>query len=118
MAESTIDRQVLADLVRLACRAPSVHNSQPWQLVFSDGVLRLFLESHRVPHSTDLSGREAVISCGALLDHLRVAAAAADRTSEISSGARSPPIRWSPTARAGSALPPKLPMSRQNVRRG
>ena len=47
MAESTIDRQVLTDLVRLACRAPSVHNSQPWHLVFSDGELRLFIESHR-----------------------------------------------------------------------
>ena len=58
MAESTIDRQVLTDLVRLACRAPSVHNSQPWHLVFSDGELRLFIESHRVPHSTDLTGRQ------------------------------------------------------------
>lgn len=83
MTGSTIDRQVLADLVHLACRAPSVHNSQPWHLVFSDGELRLFIERHRVPHATDLSGREAVISCGALLDHLRVAAAAAGWQAEI-----------------------------------
>ena len=30
----------------------------------------------RVPRSTDRSGREAIISCGAALDHFRVAMAA------------------------------------------
>jgi hypothetical protein len=77
MVASRVDHQVLTDVVRLACRAPSVHNSQPWRLVAHDGELRLFLEPHRIPHATDLSGRESVISCGALLDHLTVAAAAA-----------------------------------------
>lgn len=72
-----IDSDVLATTVALACRAPSVHNSQPWHWIADDGELRLFLEPHRVPHATDLTGRESVISCGAALDHLRVAAAAA-----------------------------------------
>ena len=76
MVTSTIGGRVLADLVHLACRAPSVHNSQPWRLIAQGGRLRLFVEPHRVPHATDHSGREAVISCGALLDHIRVAAAA------------------------------------------
>jgi hypothetical protein len=70
------DPQVLASIVTLACRAPSVHNSQPWHLIAEDGVLRLFFDPHRAPHATDPSGREAIISCGALLDHLSVAAAA------------------------------------------
>jgi nitroreductase len=77
MTESTMDQHVLSDVVRLACRAPSVHNTQPWRLVAENGELRLFLDPHRVPHATDLSGRESVISCGALLHHLGVAAAAA-----------------------------------------
>lgn len=77
MSTSSIDSETLARVVQLACRAPSVHNSQPWRLVAQDGELRMFLEPHRVPHATDRSGRQAVISCGALLDHLRVAAAAA-----------------------------------------
>jgi len=76
MNTSTIDDQALADLVQLACRAPSVHNSQPWRLVARNGELRLFVAAERVPHATDHSGREAVISCGALLDHIRVAATA------------------------------------------
>lgn len=83
MAHSTISPQVLSTVVALACRAPSVHNSQPWQWVYDDGALRLFLAEHRIPHATDRTGREAVISCGAALDHLRVAAAAAGWQAEI-----------------------------------
>ncbi|BBZ76855.1 putative NAD(P)H nitroreductase acg [Mycolicibacterium anyangense] len=77
VATSALDPQVLANIVELACRAPSVHNSQPWHWVAEGSELRLFVEPHRVPHATDISGREAIISCGAVLDHLRVAAAAA-----------------------------------------
>ena len=84
----TISTQVLSTVVGLACRAPSVHNSQPWQWVFEnggaeDGVLRRFLAEHRIPHATDRTGRESVISCGAALDHLRVAATAAGWRTEI-----------------------------------
>lgn len=83
MTASTIDQQTLASVVELACRAPSLHNSQPWRLQARDGELRLFLEPHRAPQAADHSGREVVISCGALLDHLRVAAAAAGWTAEV-----------------------------------
>ena len=72
-----IGATVMADAVALACRAPSVHNSQPWRWVADGTELRLFLDEDRVPHATDHTGREAAISCGAALDHLRVAAAAA-----------------------------------------
>ena len=77
MAHARIPAQAISNAVALACRAPSVHNSQPWHLVVRDGAVRLYLQPHRVPHATDHSGREAVISCGALLDHLRAAAAVA-----------------------------------------
>jgi len=77
MTKTVIDPGVMASVVELACRAPSVHNSQPWHWVAEGGELRLFFEPHRVPHATDLTGREAAISCGAVLDHLVVAAAAA-----------------------------------------
>ena len=88
MAHSPISAQVLSTVVDLACRAPSVHNSQPWHWIFEkgnaeEGALRLFLAEHRMPHATDRTGRESVISCGAALDHLRVAAAAAGWRAEI-----------------------------------
>ncbi len=76
MTATLVEAEVIKDAVQSACRAPSQHNSQPWQWVFSDGQLRLFLDPSRVM-DTDQSAREALIGCGAALDHLRVAMAAA-----------------------------------------
>jgi hypothetical protein len=77
MPETMVDRRIIKDAVRLACRAPSLHNSQPWRWEADRDGLQLFLDRTRVVQSTDRSGREAIISCGAVLDHLRVAIAAA-----------------------------------------
>jgi hypothetical protein len=77
MPDTMVDTEVIKDAVRLACRAPSLHNSQPWRWVVDRSGLQLFVDTSRVIHSTDRWGREALISCGALLDHLRVAMAAA-----------------------------------------
>lgn len=77
MAKPVVPSGVMADAVHLACRAPSFHNSQPWRFVGEGaGVLHLFLDRDRLVE-TDCSGRQALISCGAVLDHLRVAMAAA-----------------------------------------
>lgn len=67
----------LKTAVLLACRAPSVHNSQPWRWVAHDDVVHLFVDRHRTVPATDQSGREAILSCGAALDHLRIAMTAA-----------------------------------------
>jgi nitroreductase len=72
----TIDTAELPALVQAACRAPSLHNSQPWRWTFQRGVLHLFADHRRVGHHTDITGSEVLLSCGAALDHLRVAAAA------------------------------------------
>src|SRR5690242_2302528 len=77
MPDTMVDTQVISDAVQLACRAPSLHNSQPWRWVASRDGLELHLDPNRRVRSADRSGREAVISCGAMLDHLRVAMAAA-----------------------------------------
>ncbi|BBX45868.1 FMN-binding protein Acg [Mycobacterium cookii] len=76
MPTTLFDSKVIQDAVTAACRAPSLHNSQPWQWVYSDGQLRLFLDPSRVM-DTDQSAREALMGCGAAIDHLRVAMAAA-----------------------------------------
>ena len=82
MSTTAVETEVIEDAVRTACRAPSLHNSQPWQWAFNRGQLRLFLDPSRVL-DTDQSAREALISCGAALDHLRVAMAAAGWQSQI-----------------------------------
>jgi len=74
MSKTQPGMEILRDAVELACRAPSVHNSQPWRWVADSTGLNLFIDSDRLV-ATDRSGREALISCGAVLDHLRVALA-------------------------------------------
>lgn len=77
MHDTIVDTEVITQAVRLACRAPSLHNSQPWRWVAGGDRLQLFVDKARVVRATDHSGREALLSCGAALDHLRVAMAAA-----------------------------------------
>ena len=77
MPDTLVDADILMAAVKLACRAPSLHNSQPWQWVAEGTGVHLYVDTDRILPSTDKSGREAHISCGAMLDHLRVAMAAA-----------------------------------------
>jgi hypothetical protein len=77
MPATMVHQEVIKDAVRLACRAPSLHNSQPWQWVVNGDTVQLFIDPDRVVRFADRSGREALIACGAVLDHFRVAMAAA-----------------------------------------
>lgn len=76
MTETTFDCRVLRSAVALACRAPSLHNSQPWRWVVDGAVLQLFADRSRIGNGADVSGRQLILSCGAVLGHLRVAMAA------------------------------------------
>jgi hypothetical protein len=76
MATVPVRPEIIRQAVLLACRAPSLHNSQPWQWVAERGALHLFLNPQRVL-LYDQSQREALIGCGAALDHVRVAMMAA-----------------------------------------
>lgn len=74
--------EVIENAVRLACRAPSLYNTQPWRWVADGGRLDLFLDPSRLVHA-DRSMREAHIGCGGALEHLRVAMAAAGWTTDV-----------------------------------
>ncbi len=77
MTPTMVDTGVVTSAVELACRAPSLHNIQPWRWVAGDTSVDLLVDPDRTVTSTDRPGREAIISCGAALDHFRVAMAAA-----------------------------------------
>lgn len=77
MRDTIVDSEVIKRAVELACRAPSLHNSQPWRWMLEGHTLHLFIDPTRAPTKTDTSGREALFGCGAALDHFRVAMAAA-----------------------------------------
>lgn len=82
MLNTTVESAVIKEAVRLASHAPSLYNSQPWLWVADGAGLHLFLDPSRVL-LIDRSEREALISCGAVLDHLRVAMAVAGWMAEI-----------------------------------
>jgi nitroreductase len=77
MTAKVPDLEVIRDAVTLACRAPSLHNSQPWRWVADGAALHLWADPPRLMPATDQTGRELTLSCGTVLDHLRVAIAAA-----------------------------------------
>jgi hypothetical protein len=83
MRDTMLDTEVIKNAVQLACRAPSLHNSQPWHWVLEDNTVELYLDKERILYATDHSGREALIGCGAVLDHFRVAMAAAGWTANV-----------------------------------
>ena len=63
------------EILTLACRAPSIHNTQPWLWRVGDRGLDLLADrSRRLVHA-DPDQRNLVLSCGAALHHLQVVAA-------------------------------------------
>lgn len=65
------------ELVRMACCAPSVHNTQPWRWrIVDDATVQLYADRTRQLAELDPRGRDLAISCGAALHHLTVAAEA------------------------------------------
>ncbi|MFK0246020.1 Acg family FMN-binding oxidoreductase [Amycolatopsis azurea] len=69
--------------VALAGRAPSVHNSQPWQWRVGDRTVHLYADRTRQLAGTDPDGRDLLLSCGAALHHVRVGFAALGWRAEV-----------------------------------
>lgn len=63
-------------IANAAAHAPSVHNTAPWVLAFSDDDRRQVSVSERLDRALprhDPLGRDRRISCGAALEHVRLA---------------------------------------------
>ena len=69
----------LADCLRAAIAAPSLHNSQPWRFRAHDGRIDVLADRARQLTRLDPAGRELTISAGAALLNLRVAMLARGR---------------------------------------
>ena len=69
-------------LIRLAARAPSLHNTQPWRFKVSQDALELYADTKRQLR-VDPDGREMLISCGAALYGLRLAIRSLGRMPEV-----------------------------------
>jgi hypothetical protein len=63
----------VADVLRAAGRAPSLHNSQPWRFRVTDDVIELHADPDRRLPATDPHDRELRLACGAALFNLQIA---------------------------------------------
>lgn len=72
-AETMPSWRTIESVVASACRAPSLHNSQPWRWVLEPEGLTLSSDPDRILPATDSFGRQMVVSCGAALNHLKYA---------------------------------------------
>ena len=72
--ERLVDRQVEQVLLEAATRAPSVHNSQPWRFTVGPCRIAVHADPERQLRVADAPGRALLVSCGAAVMNLRVAA--------------------------------------------
>jgi nitroreductase len=72
--ERLVDRQVEQVLLEAATRAPSVHNSQPWRFEVGPRRITVYADPERQLRVADAPGRALLVSCGAAVMNLRVAA--------------------------------------------
>lgn len=77
------DHRLVTRAIELAARAPSIHNSQPWRFDLHDRQVDLYADVDRWLPATDSDGRDLMLSCGAMLHHLRVALAGEDLPSVV-----------------------------------
>lgn len=81
-----LDEHVTTTLRRAAVKAtlaPSVHNTQPWRFVISNGHLDVFADPTRQLRVLDPSGRQLIISCGCALFNARVTVAGAGYEDDV-----------------------------------
>jgi hypothetical protein len=83
---ATLDQNVTTTLRRAAVKAtlaPSVHNTQPWRFVISNGQLDVFADPTRQLRVLDPAARQLVISCGCALFNARVTVAGAGYDDDV-----------------------------------
>jgi hypothetical protein len=71
-----VDERLARQVVELATRAPSVHNTQPWRFVAGQAELDLYADRRRQLMVLDPTGRQLTISCGAALGLAEIAVSA------------------------------------------
>ena len=71
MAYCTADALTLG--IEYARRAPSTHNTQPWHFRIDHSAIDVRADRSRALSVIDPAGRELTMSCGAAIDHFRIA---------------------------------------------
>jgi len=94
-------------ILEYACRAPSVHNTQPWTWRVGEDRVDLFADYRRQLVYADPQRRDLMISCGAALHHFQVAARALGYTARVRRVPRSGDERLLASMHLTAATPPQ-----------
>lgn len=78
-----ISRDVFETCVTRAALAPTVHNTQPARWVRDENVLSLFCDTNVGLTVCDPTGRDAALSCGAVLEAMMLALSAHQISAEV-----------------------------------
>ena len=74
MPTQTLTRQDVLDILEMARFAPSVHNTQPWKVSWSDTSVTVSLDPEHLLSDGDPTGRETIISLGIFTEAIVIAA--------------------------------------------
>ena len=84
--EKQIPPETLDFIISAGIRAPSGDNAQPWKFEKSDQSIRLFLDTKADDSFFNFRQTASIISCGAVLENMEVAASALALESETKYG--------------------------------
>jgi nitroreductase len=101
-----IPARTVSEMLAIASRAPSVHNTQPWRFSVGTHAIDLYADPER-KLAQDRDGREMLISCGAALFGLRLAVRALGHLPAVTLFSERP----KPWLLARVALGPKAPVT-------
>lgn len=81
--ETVRTTEIFENALAMAVRAPSVHNTQPWQWRIAGETIELRADPSRQLAAADPAQRELLLSCGAALHHMRIALAMLGHSAQV-----------------------------------
>ena len=83
ITKESIPKKVIRYIIRAGIQAPSGDNAQPWEFSFKDNNIFLYLNRDADPSFFNINQIASIISCGAVLENMRIAASAFDLNTNI-----------------------------------
>ncbi|MFV9644544.1 MAG: ThiF family adenylyltransferase [Desulfobacterales bacterium] len=71
-----LPEEVIRYIIRAGIQAPSGDNAQPWKFSFKDNTIFLYLDKEADNSFFNIDQIASIISCGAVLENMRIAASA------------------------------------------
>ena len=83
ITKENIPEKVIRYIIRAGIQAPSGDNAQPWKFSFKDNTIFLYLNRGADNSFFNINQIASIISCGAVLENMRIAASAFDLKANI-----------------------------------